>query len=62
MKVVKPKWNQERRNVLEDRYLYNDEKDWNDLVERISSHVNAEFWDIAGSIELYQLVTFAPQR
>jgi len=42
LKVIKPKWNQERRNVLEDRYLYNDEKDWDALVERISSHVNVD--------------------
>ena len=42
MKIVKPKWNKEREKVLEDRYLATNEKDWNDLVDRLTANVNVK--------------------
>ncbi|MCF7885128.1 MAG: adenosylcobalamin-dependent ribonucleoside-diphosphate reductase [Candidatus Marinimicrobia bacterium] len=42
MKVVKPKWNKERKNVLNDRYLYDNEKNWDELVERIAKNVQVD--------------------
>jgi ribonucleoside-diphosphate reductase alpha chain len=46
LKIVKPKWNEERKKVLEDRYLYDDEKNWQELVERISENVQIDCKEI----------------
>ncbi len=45
MKTIQPKWTEERERVLRDRYLYKEEKTWQDLSARIAKSVKTDIYD-----------------
>jgi len=45
MKIIKPVWTEERQRVLSDRYLYKEEKNWEDLAARLAKNVKTDIYE-----------------